>query len=229
MSKINPEFIKINQPPSPEEILNLQAPILHALLEEMSLQLNSGMNFDGTTDVLNQKDYPLTYQVAREFMEEESVYHIKLSFPDMGLMRKPVLRRLLTKFDLINCYRAVNFSSKEPSCFRFAISLKNRYVGDVFLIPILVKKTAKQADYDNTPTITYETLVVATSQISRVIRKKSPDKIILHGQEDKKTSEYFLVITDELLDRPELRDDLKDAIDRITKKWSRQQNRPRRR
>lgn len=216
-------------PFTPEHIINSQVPSLDSVLINVSQHLDFELQFAGTVDVLNARDYPLAYSVATGFIKAQRSIHKQYFFPNQPWFGKPVLRELFTASEQKNGPEVVRTTSKNPLCYRYMIELQGRYLGDIFVIPVYSRKSYSQAVQDQTSQLTFETLIIGVDQRSRKKRKVSPDLIAIDGHPDEVETEYFIVMTDEPLNGEELNNDITHQIQKTLHTWWKEQTKKRKR
>lgn len=214
-------------PFTPEHVINSQVPLLDSILMDISQHLDFELEFAGTVDVLNIRDYPLAHSIATGFIRAQRSMHKQHFFPNHSWFGKPVLRELFTATEQRNGPEVVRATSKNPLCYRYMIEFQNKYLGDIFVIPVHTRKSTGQAIREHTGRLTFETLIIGVDQRSRKKRKVNPDLIAVDGYPDEDETEYFVLMTDEPLNGEELSSDIANQILSTLRTWWEEQTKRR--
>lgn len=199
---------------TPEHIINSQVPILDAILQEINNNLNLSLQLHGELDAFNSSNYPIAYDLVVKFMQNHNLPDEQHAFAYQPLCGKPILT---------GKGEVKKVTTKQPICYKFAVELLGKYIGDIFLIPI-ISITVASLSKKNTgrKIVQFETLIIGIDQRSRKKRKLPPDTIVVKGQLEEVETEYFIFLTNESLENPELCDDLSQEIRETIKKWGNQ-------
>lgn len=175
-------------PLSYEQAVTYQVALLSKIFKEIVLLFEQedaiAVQFEGSPDVLNKKDYPSGHAIFKTFLRTNHTFHRRYKIPFHSMVGKQILRDPLTYAEEIDPKRnsVIKPTKDSPQCFRYAVLANEAHIGDIFIIPVLALRTAGQAYLDGKTTVAFEAIVVASDSSSNRMKrnkKKLPNDIIV--------------------------------------------------
>lgn len=222
---INPQDII---PISPEHIINAHASTLSYLLSNL---FNEGADIDifSTPDILDKKESPEAYDLAMSILEDSNSPGEQYSFAKRVSYQHKLIQRNILQENRRGRRRFKNSivrpSNKSPLCFKWTLKLEGKQFAEIFLVPVLVRRSKRFSLQNKKSTVGYETLIIAVGQEKP--KKPLPNDIIqicsiddlefppiMHGtyknDEDDGGLPYFGMVTDEPLSDEDVDNSLTD-------------------
>lgn len=159
---------------SPENVLNLQIPYLDDILSQISeIFFDAELHAFASPDVLSKTEYPFAHEIAVNFLQKHRSMQKQQFFPRRPKWDHKLIERTLSKQDIKERKRKiVQPSDTAPLCYKYALSLAGRYLGDIFIVPVMTRRTAAGAALENAPTASFDTLILAVEASARKQKKK---------------------------------------------------------
>ncbi|GIK83574.1 MAG: hypothetical protein BroJett025_01960 [Patescibacteria group bacterium] len=208
-------------PTTPEHVLASRIPEINEIFLALFQDFADEYIFmPAAIDVLTPQDYPEAYRLAHEALRENSGSGISYLFPHQSPTRSPIIRNPLSKNPevKIRAGSVVTPSDKNPLCKRYKIEHLSTHLGDIFVIPVIVKRNIFAAREARKQRNEFETLVIGVDAISNKRRSRLSRshqvtapmqetgglRTFIPRQEQAHLSDSFTTLTDESFADPEV-------------------------